>query len=113
MATPIPINHCAFDAEQIVRATGASFCGEHLEVSGVGIDSRNIAPKALFVALRGERDGHDFIPTAAERGAAAAMVEKGRTHPALPCFEVDDTLIALGALARFHLERTRAVHPLP
>jgi UDP-N-acetylmuramoyl-tripeptide--D-alanyl-D-alanine ligase len=113
MATPIPINHCAFDAQQIVRATGASFCGKQLEVSGVGIDSRNIAPKALFVALRGERDGHDFIPAAAERGAAAAMVEQGRSHPALPCFEVADTLIALGELARFHLERTRAVHPLP
>ncbi len=45
---------------------------------------------------------------AAARGAIAAIVATGRRHPALDCIEVDDTLAALGRLARRHLVRTRA-----
>jgi len=114
MATPIPVNQCRFSAAEIVRATGAAFTGaKEMTFAGVSIDSRSISPGALFVALRGVRDGHEFIRGAAERGATAALVERGRTDSALACFEVDDTLAALGALARFHLNRVRALHPLP
>ncbi|MGD0289281.1 MAG: UDP-N-acetylmuramoyl-tripeptide--D-alanyl-D-alanine ligase [Candidatus Binataceae bacterium] len=114
MATPIPINRCRFNPAEIMRATGAAFSGPpDLSLTGVSIDTRSIAPGALFIALRGVRDGHEFVREAAARGAAAAIVERGRTDPALPCFEVDDTLAALGALARFHLERMRALRPVP
>jgi UDP-N-acetylmuramoyl-tripeptide--D-alanyl-D-alanine ligase len=114
MATPIPANRCCFSAADIIRATGASpTAASDLKVEGVSIDSRSIAPGALFVALRGVRDGHEFLTTAAERGAIAAIVERGRAHAALTCFEVDDTLAALGALARFHLRRMRGHHVLP
>ena len=113
MATPIPINHCAFDAAEIVRATGATRSNStDLRVEGVSIDSRTIAAGALFVALRGIRDGHEFLAAAAERRAAGAIVERGRTYRGLECFEVEDTLAALGGLARLHLERTRARHQL-
>ena len=41
---------------------------------GVTIDSREIGPGMLFVALKGEnRDGRDFIPQALERGAAGII----------------------------------------
>jgi len=114
MATPIPINGCRFNPAEVMRATGASFSGRSdLEFAGVSIDTRSIVRGALFVALRGVRDGHDFVREAATRGAAAVIVEHGRSDPALPCFEVDDTLKALGALARFHLNRMRAMRPLP
>jgi len=114
MATPIPVNQCAFDAAEIIRATGALFSGDpSLHVNGVGIDTRNLRPGTVFVALRGVRDGHEFIDAAVQARAAAAIVERGRRHNALPCFEVDDTLCALGALARHHLERLRALRPLP
>jgi len=114
MATPIPSNRCHLSAADIIRATGAQPATAHdLTVTGVSIDSRSIAPGALFVALRGVRDGHEFLATAAARGAAAAIVECGRAHAGLPCYEVDDTLAALGALARFHLGRLRAHHALP
>jgi len=114
MATPIPENHCIFEAAEIVDATRATFSGsDNLRTQGVSIDSRSLRPGALFVALRGARDGHEFIPAAAVRGAAAAIVERGRRQPALPCFEVDDSLLALGALARRHLERTRKRRTLP
>ena len=66
------------------------------------------------MAIRGAvSDGHDYLPQAAARGAAAAIVATGRRHPALDCIEVADTLAALGRLARHHLVRTRAARPLP
>ncbi len=114
MATPIPANRCVFDAAEIIRVTGAVFSGSgNLRVDSISIDTRNLRPGALFVALRGARDGHEFINAAARAEAAAAIVERGRRHPALPCFEVGDTLSALGALARHHLERVRARRSLP
>jgi UDP-N-acetylmuramoyl-tripeptide--D-alanyl-D-alanine ligase len=58
------------------------------------------------VALRGERfDGHDFLADAARSGASCAVVARGRAAsgpPGLPLLEVDDTLAALGAVARLH-----------
>jgi UDP-N-acetylmuramoyl-tripeptide--D-alanyl-D-alanine ligase len=56
----------------------------------------------LFVALRGERfDAHDFLSQAKAAGAAAAVVRRGTPPVAgLPAFEVADTLVALGLLAR-------------
>ena len=114
MATPIPVNRCMFDVPDILNATDARFSGEPgLRINGVGIDSRNLLPGAAFVALRGVRDGHEFVASAAAAGAGAAIVERGRRHEALPCFEVDDTLGALGGLARYHLDRLRLMRPFP
>ena len=78
-------------------------------VPGVSIDSRSIRPGDLFVALRGERfDGHDYVDAAFAAGASGAVVEREawarRGGPAGgapgPIYQVDDTLAALGALAR-------------
>src|SRR5947209_8301472 len=114
MTTAIPANRCVLDAAEIIGATRAFFEGEpNLEVRGVSIDTRSIRPGALFVALRGVRDGHEFLGDAALKGAAAAVVECGRRDQHLPCFEVDDTLRALGALAHHHLERARLISSLP
>ena len=67
--------------------------------SGVSTDSRRIESGDLFVALAGPRfDGHDFVMQAAERGAAAALVER-ELDVALPQIVVDDALAALGRLA--------------
>lgn len=114
MATPIPNNQCAFTADEIIRSAAAqpSAAAANIHTASVSIDTRTIAPRALFVALRGIRDGHEFLPTAAERGAIAAVVERGRGSAALPCFEVDDPLAALRALARRHLDRVRAARSL-
>jgi UDP-N-acetylmuramoyl-tripeptide--D-alanyl-D-alanine ligase len=114
MATPIPANQCVFSASEIVSATGAFFSGDSsLHITGVSIDTRSLNPGALFVALRGARDGHDFLDAAARAGAAATVVGRGQRHINLPSFEVDDTLSALGALARHHVYRIRSVSPLP
>ncbi|HXG36004.1 MAG TPA: UDP-N-acetylmuramoyl-tripeptide--D-alanyl-D-alanine ligase [Dehalococcoidia bacterium] len=68
------------------------------------VDSRQVEPGDLFVALRGQRqDGHDFILDAAERGAAGVMVEKGLPdYPrGVAAFQVTDCLEALQRLAAY------------
>lgn len=74
---------------------------------GLSIDSRQIRPGQLFVAIQGERfDGHDFVGLALERGALAAVVRagwaQGQDLPReAPLIETADTLRALGRLARY------------
>jgi UDP-N-acetylmuramoyl-tripeptide--D-alanyl-D-alanine ligase len=72
-------------------------------VVGVAIDSREVGPSELFVALPGERaDGHRFVADALARGAAAALVRAGAVEPGVagPLLEVDDPRRALMNLAR-------------
>jgi UDP-N-acetylmuramoyl-tripeptide--D-alanyl-D-alanine ligase len=73
-----------------------------LTFSGISTDSRALPPGALFVALPGERfDGHQFLAQAAQAGARAAVVRRGTPPvPGLALIPVDDTLSALGRLAR-------------
>jgi len=67
--------------------------------TGVGIDSREIRPGDLFVAIDGARDGHDFVEAAAGQGAVAALVSRvGDGDSGIPRIEVADTTAALGAL---------------
>jgi UDP-N-acetylmuramoyl-tripeptide--D-alanyl-D-alanine ligase len=70
--------------------------------SGISTDSRAIQPGALFLALVGERfDGHDHVAAAAAAGATGAVVRPGTPAvPGLVMFEVPDTLVAFGLLAR-------------
>ncbi|TFE31880.1 UDP-N-acetylmuramoyl-tripeptide--D-alanyl-D-alanine ligase [Cohnella luojiensis] len=82
-----------------------------LVLTGVSTDSRKIKPGQLFVPLRGERfDGHDFIVTAKEAGAAASLWDSSIPLPNIdiPLILVDDTLAALQALAVGYLESLRA-----
>ena len=97
-------------------------------IGEVVTDSRTLRPGDLFIALRGPRfDGHEFVGSALERGAAAAIVEAradlnvrldedeagvttggsgGASGPPAGLIEVADTLKALQALA--HAVRTAA-----
>ncbi len=113
---PLMQNH--FQTDEILAATGAKVIPASSEVqvtvSGLSTDTRTVAAGDLFVALEGERfDGHAFLVSAAEAGARAAVVR--RDHPAIQALEklpgelllfgVEDTLQALGDLARFHRRR--------
>ena len=69
---------------------------------GVSTDTRTLRAADLFVALRGERfDGHAFLAQAKAAGACAAMVDRRYVgeYP-MPVIVVEDTKLALGALAR-------------
>ena len=51
-----------------------------LTVSGVDTDSRDIHPGSLFIPLVGERfDGHAYITSALEAGAAGCLTARVRT----------------------------------
>lgn len=71
--------------------------------TGVSTDTRTLEPGNLFVALRGPRfDGHDHLADARERGARGAVVSTLPEDDAgLALYPVQDTLVALGQLARF------------
>lgn len=65
----------------------------------VVVDSREITPGALFVALPGERvDGHDFVTAAQQAGAGAALVAR-TCDTTLPQIVVADPAEGLSALA--------------
>ena len=71
----------------------------------VSIDTRTIAPGALFVAIQGENfDGHDFIKQAQQQGAVAVISAKAITS-SLPIIRVKDTRLALGQLAAYHRQQ--------
>lgn len=78
----------------------------------ISTSSREIKKNTLFVPLRGERDGHEFIVDALRNGATGFLCEKN--HPILKSLSssekekaifVKDTLRSLGTLANFHRNR--------
>ena len=92
-----------WDADVVAReveATGRAPAG--LRFTGVSTDTRQIKGGELFVALQGERfDAHAFLAQARAAGATGAVVRRGTPRvDGLALFEVADTLVALGRLAR-------------
>lgn len=95
---------------RITIAQAAAWCGgsfdpKYAEVTFLGAanDSRSIEQGQLFVALRGVRDGHDFVPNALQNGAAAVLCE--HCDGDYPAIVVQDPRIALGLIAREERKR--------
>ena len=44
-------------------------------ITGFSIDTRSLQPGQVFVALKDQRDGHEFVTQAFRAGASAALVE--------------------------------------
>ena len=92
--------------EAAARTMGGALDGPAGMFTGVSIDSRTLAPRDLFFAIRGPRfDGHDFVPHAFVKGAAGAVVEDTFEYPKENLRDrflvrVPDPTKALGALAR-------------
>lgn len=94
---------------EALAATGGVAVGAaaaETEFARVSTDTREDLSGALFVALKGERfDGHAFLDAAAAHGARGVLVSGEASVPAgLAGIRVDDTLEALGLLAR-HVRR--------
>jgi UDP-N-acetylmuramoyl-tripeptide--D-alanyl-D-alanine ligase len=91
-------------AQQIADVTGGRLVPgaepELLVTGPASIDSREIAPGGLFVAIAGEQvDGHDYAVAAAAAGAV--LVLASRPVDGVPnVVLVDDAAVALAALAR-------------
>ena len=114
-AHPLP-----WTVNEILKATGGELlCGNQEQTRGfekVSIDSRNISPGDLFVAIVGDvHDGHRFANDVIKQGVGGLVVAKEKTAELpisewqagqIACVAVTDTLRALGDLAAFHRSRT-------
>lgn len=92
---------------EVAAATGGRLAGGASATArvtaGVETDSRAVEAGSLFVALAGERvDGHDFAAAALQGGAVAVLAERDLD---VPCVVVDDSVAALGRLARAVVDR--------
>ena len=70
---------------EILRYTpvGAVHGDPETEIGGLTYDSRNVRPGDCFFAIRGtQNDGHDYIPMAVGKGAAAVVCEQLPAEPA-------------------------------
>ncbi|MDB5539111.1 MAG: hypothetical protein JWQ89_838 [Devosia sp.] len=87
---------------EVVKATGGRPEGlSDGPISSISIDSRDIAPEALFVAIKGDtHDGHDFVGKALDAGATAALVSEAyhAKHGGRQLIVVPDPLKALEQL---------------
>lgn len=73
------------------------------EITGAVIDSRQVEPGYLFIAVKGERvDGHSFIPDVFAKGAKAVLCEQPPSELPGPCIVVESTLKAMKAIAAFY-----------
>ncbi len=73
-----------------------------IEITGVNIDSRQVMPGHLFMAMRGtQTDGHAYIPAAIEKGAVAILCEDLPEQPVtgITYIQVADSEDATGKLA--------------
>ena len=75
---------------------------------GVSTDTRTVGADELFFAIQGPNfDGGEFVAVAAEKGAAAAVLS-AFCDADFPHVVVDDTRLALGALAAYWRKRCPA-----
>jgi UDP-N-acetylmuramoyl-tripeptide--D-alanyl-D-alanine ligase len=99
-----------WSSKSAAAATGG-ICLVDWRADGVTINSRDVNPGDLFVAIKGPRfDGHDFVKDALAAGASAAVVDH---RPDLlgidaPILEVADTKLALEELAIASRQRSKA-----
>ena len=116
-------------ADVLEALTGTRIAAPPRFISEAAIDSRQVIPAAMFVALPGERvDGHDYLRDAFQRGAALALVERQPSEDfplvdirsgALPqdfrqtdtpfCLWVENTLTAFQQIARFWRRKVPSV----
>lgn len=97
-----------FSTTEIASAVGGVLVGGDVEVTSVSTDTRTIEKNALFIAVKGERfDGNDYIETASQSGAAAAISDRaeGSVQADVPIIYVEDSRTAQLKLARYYRDK--------
>jgi UDP-N-acetylmuramoyl-tripeptide--D-alanyl-D-alanine ligase len=91
----------SFD-ELVAAAGGVADGAPEKLISGFSIDSRGLSLGEVFVALKDQRDGHEFVPAAFANGASAALVSNDYKRQAGDgaLIRVADTLRGLEAIGR-------------
>ncbi len=100
-----------WEVGELVAGLDARPEGAVSAAGGASIDTRTLQPGDLFFALKGERDGHDFVAAALDKGACAAVVDAAH-GPSLAgrgaLLVVDDVLAAMERLGRASRARVDA-----
>ncbi|QAX81913.1 UDP-N-acetylmuramoyl-tripeptide--D-alanyl-D-alanine ligase [Candidatus Pseudomonas adelgestsugas] len=96
---------------ELTQTLSARILSNDCSFDGVSIDSRNIKPGQLFVALVGQSfDGHNYLNDVAAKGAAGALVQREVEDSSLAQLLVSDTRLAFGQLGA--LNRTAFKKPV-
>ncbi len=92
----------AWTAHLVTEALGLPAASWDHAYAGLSTDTRTLKDGELFVALKGEKfDAHDYLSDARLAGVGGVIVREGTPRwPGFDWFEVKDTLVALGQLAR-------------
>ena len=97
-----------WESQDAAQATGGKNT-HSWSATGVSIDTRTIQPGDLFVALKANRDGHEFVNNAFDKGAVAALVDHipEDLDISFPLLVVPDVMEAFRSMARFARNRLR------
>ncbi len=95
-------------ASEAAAGIGGRLVGPDVEFDGASFDSRTTMPGQLFVPILAERNGHEFIGTARERGAVVHLTsepdEFRRDGTAIEVADTAQALLALASWARRRLD---------
>lgn len=95
--------------DEIVKATkGKLLLNNNKEVEYISTSSKDIKENTLFIPIKGEKyDGHAFLEDAYNNGCRIFLIDKNHEFykKDISLIEVNDTLLALGSLARFYLDK--------
>ena len=81
-----------------VPLTGESL-SQDMEIFSISYDTRTLEPGALFVAMSGNKtDGHRYIQTALEKGAAAVICQRAPEEEG-PWLVTPDSRLALALVS--------------
>ncbi len=98
-------------ASEAAAGIGGRLIGPDVEFEGASFDSRSTQPGQLFVPIVAERNGHEFIGAARERGATVHLTSEPdpfrRDGTAIEVADTAQALLALAQWARPRLDRQR------
>ena len=86
--------------KELTEIIGDKYYGKECHVNGVSFNSNDIKYGNAFVAIVGQRDGHNYINHAIKNGAVAIIVSKKQEGLDLPQIVCSDTKFFLYRLAQ-------------
>jgi len=96
-------------AKQISEALNIKLADESRHFGNVQFNSKDVSPGDLFIALKGQRDGHEFVKEALAAGASCAIISldlEGIDQSKV--IKVPDCFAALESLAKYKRSHSNA-----
>ncbi|MDR1511580.1 MAG: UDP-N-acetylmuramoyl-tripeptide--D-alanyl-D-alanine ligase [Endomicrobium sp.] len=110
----------SFYLKDLIQAINGKFIRGNLDlpVIGISVDSRTIKKGEVYFAIQGNHyDGHDFIKESIAKGASAIVYSESEVNSvkilsnsfSVSMVKTDNTLIALGELAKTYINRFKNI----